>query len=174
MPAEQLCWVPPMTDRLWAPWRTAYVQSKREECCFCEALGRKDGPDNLVLTRAKGCLVILNLYPYNNGHLLVAPIAHKAALSDLDTEERLALLELVDFSLEALRESLHPHGFNVGMNLGRVAGAGVPGHLHIHIVPRWDGDTNFMPVLADTKVIAQSLDALYQLLRPLYLARYPG
>lgn len=157
-----------MTDRLWAPWRIGYVQSQKEGCFLCEALKRKDDSESLIVVRRALCFAILNRFPYNNGHLLVAPNHHKTMMKDLEHEERDELMELVDESVDALREALNPHGFNIGINLGRVAGAGVPEHLHIHIVPRWDGDTNFMPILADTKVISQSLEELYDLLRPLY------
>jgi ATP adenylyltransferase len=119
---------------------------------------------NLVAKRTPLSVVFLNRYPYNNGHLLIAPNAHKANLDDLTKEELLDSQETIRLCVRTLGELMHPDGYNVGLNLGRAAGAGLPGHLHWHIVPRWNGDTNFMPILADVKVIVQSLDALYQLL----------
>jgi ATP adenylyltransferase len=141
-------------ETLWAPWRLAYIKSPDRpatgECFLCSGRDRPaDDRRNLVLHRGRHALVVLNRFPYNNGHLLVAPYAHKAHLSELTGR---------------LTRAMSPDGFNIGLNLGKVAGAGLPGHLHWHIVPRWNGDTNFMPVLADVNVIPQSLDALYELL----------
>ncbi len=124
-----------------------------------------DDRGNLVVLRTPLSVVVLNRFPYNNGHLLIAPKAHKPALDDLTPEELLDGLETVRLCVRTLGELMHPEGYNIGLNLGRVAGAGLPGHLHWHVVPRWNGDTNFMPVLADVRVIVQSLEALYDLLR---------
>jgi len=148
---------------LWAPWRMDYINELREpgNCFLCEAGASSEDRDNLVFYRGTDCFAILNRYPYNNGHALIAPLAHKADLEDLSSEETLELMRMTTRVKGALQEIMSPQGFNIGINLGTVAGAGVPGHLHIHIVPRWQGDTNFMPVVGQTKVIPQSLDAVY-------------
>ena len=156
-------------DQLWAPWRLAYVaatpKSPEEDGCFiCGGLAEADDRKNLIALRTPRTAVVLNRYPYNNGHLLIAPLAHKGTFSDLDEGESLELQQTLRRMISILDEAISPHGYNVGLNLGRVAGAGLPGHLHWHLVPRWNGDTNFMPVVSDTKVISQSLDALYDLL----------
>jgi ATP adenylyltransferase len=162
-------------DRLWAPWRLAYIESAKEPsegdpCFICRALAETDDRKNLVVFRGERSAVILNRFPYNNGHLLVAPRAHKGTLAELQSDETLEIMDTVRRMAGLLDVLMHPDGHNVGLNLGRAAGAGLPGHLHWHIVPRWVGDTNFMPVLSDTKVISQSLDALYDLLTD-HLAR---
>jgi ATP adenylyltransferase len=155
-------------DQLWAPWRLAFVATSKpaaEDPCFlCAGLAGDDDRRNLVAHRTPRSVVVLNRYPYNNGHLLIAPRAHKASLDDLDAGELLETMETVRHMVRLLTRLMRPEGFNVGLNLGRVAGAGLPGHLHWHVVPRWNGDTNFMPVLADARVIVQSLEALYDLL----------
>jgi ATP adenylyltransferase len=156
-------------DQLWAPWRAAYVTAPKpavqDDACFiCQALARKEDRENLLLLRAGAVAVMLNRFPYNNGHLLVAPTSHKARLDELSGEETLELQQMLQKMVQTLERTMHPEGFNIGLNLGKVAGAGLPGHLHWHIVPRWSGDTNFMPVLSDTSVIVQSLEALYDLL----------
>jgi ATP adenylyltransferase len=157
-------------DQLWAPWRLAYVAkpspaSETNACFLCQGLAAHDDRENLIVLRKELSVVVLNRYPYNNGHLLVAPRAHKAELSELRAEEMLEITQTLATMVQVLRDVLYPEGFNLGLNLGRVAGAGLPGHLHWHIVPRWQGDTNFMTVLADTRVIVQSLDSLYDLLK---------
>jgi ATP adenylyltransferase len=156
-------------DQLWAPWRLAYVVSEKppvqDDACFiCQALARQDDRANLLLVRGGSAAVFLNRFPYNNGHLLIVPTSHKARLDELNREEVLDTQNLLRTMIQVLDGTLRPDGYNVGLNLGKVAGAGVPGHLHWHIVPRWSGDTNFMPVLSDTRVIVQALDALYDLL----------
>src|SRR6266404_5172418 len=156
-------------DQLWAPWRLAYVASAKppaadDPCFLCRGLADSDDRLNLIVQRSPQTVVVLNRFPYNNGHLLVAPRGHKGALADLDANEILELHQTLARSVGVLDDLMHPEGYNVGLNLGRAAGAGLPGHLHWHVVPRWNGDTNFMPVLGDVKVIAQSLDALYDLL----------
>jgi ATP adenylyltransferase len=155
-------------DQLWAPWRLAYVSkaapSKPDECFICSALAAANDRENLVAQRTSRSIVMLNRFPYNNGHLLIAPQAHKGRLEELGPEELLDGLETVRHMVRLLEELIRAEGFNIGLNLGRVAGAGLPGHLHWHVVPRWNGDTNFMPVLGDAKVIAQSLDALWEML----------
>lgn len=160
-------------DRLWAPWRLAYVQSTdpadtpKHDCFLCHYRDCETTADaeNLVVLRGEHCLVVLNRFPYNNGHLLIAPREHKADLRDLNDAELLESNHLLQKMVSVIEQSMSPDGFNVGLNLGRVAGAGLPGHIHWHIVPRWNGDTNFMPVLGDTKVIPQSLEALYEILQ---------
>jgi ATP adenylyltransferase len=156
-------------DQLWAPWRLCYVAAAKipadEEPCFiCRGLAADDDRANLIALRTPLSAVVLNKYPYNNGHLLVAPRAHKDRLDELTPDELLDVMETVRRMVCALEGLMGPDGFNVGLNLGRAAGAGLPGHLHWHIVPRWNGDTNFMPILADVKVIVQALDALYDAL----------
>lgn len=153
--------------RLWAPWRKGYVTHKKPgRCIFCAALRAPSRNDrkHLVLRRSRHGFLILNLYPYNNGHVMVSPNRHVPSFEDLHREEKLDLLSLLDKATRALRKALHPRGFNVGLNLGRTGGAGFPGHLHLHVVPRWEGDTNFMPVLAGTKVISNSLQDVYEML----------
>jgi len=149
-------------NRIWAPWRLEYVRSCDDEGCFlCRAVGEDRDRENLLLLRGGTCGVIMNRYPYNNGHLLIFPYRHVAGIADLERNERLEMMDLIDQSIEKLKAVASPDGFNVGFNLGKVAGAGLEEHLHAHIVPRWNGDTNFMPVLGDTKVIPQSLMDLY-------------
>src|SRR5438477_2360106 len=156
-------------QQLWAPWRLAYVATAKppaddDPCFICRGLDGQDDRGNLIVLRTPRSVVLLNRFPYNNGHLLVAPRAHKGRLDELTPEELLETMETLRRMVGVLDELMHPDGYNIGLNLGRAAGAGLPGHLHWHVVPRWDGDTNFMPVLADVKVIAQALDALYDLL----------
>jgi ATP adenylyltransferase len=158
-----------MMEHLWAPWRLSYVAGAKppgpEDPCFlCQGLREADDRRNLIALRGPLSIVVLNRFPYNNGHLLVAPRAHKGRLDELDPPEILEMQMTLRRMVQTLDDLMHPDGYNIGLNLGRVAGAGLPGHLHWHVVPRWSGDTNFMPVLADVKVIAQSLDALYDLL----------
>jgi len=156
-------------EQLWAPWRLAYIAQAKtagadDPCFICTGLAQADDRANLIALRNPRSDVVLNRFPYNNGHLLIAPRAHKANLSDLDKQEHLEIQQTLVQLIDVLTDLMHPEGFNIGLNLGRVAGAGLPGHVHWHIVPRWNGDTNFMPVLADVRVIAQSLDSLYDLL----------
>lgn len=157
-------------NNLWAPWRINYVQDLDKSCdCFiCHDLeNTADDDKNLVLWRTKSCIVILNRFPYNNGHLLIAPARHIADFDQANDEEMLEMMKLVRESKKALSKAIKPHGFNVGANIGRCAGAGLPGHLHLHLVPRWDGDTNFMNVCSSTDVISQSLTELLELLKHL-------
>ena len=156
-------------DQLWAPWRLAYIArdapaQAEDECFICRGLAESDDRKNLVVLRTNLSAVVLNRFPYNNGHLLIAPRAHKGRLDELSADEAIDLQQTLTRMVQILERSMRPEGFNVGLNLGKVAGAGLPGHLHWHVVPRWNGDTNFMPVLGDVRVIAQSLDALYDLL----------
>ena len=158
-------------DAIWAPWRLAYIKSEppkpdEKGCFLCRYCEQDNDAENLVLSRTSHTLVVLNRFPYNNGHILVTPCEHKASLEELSDEELLDCQKQIQKLTSLLSEAINAEGFNVGLNLGRVAGAGLPGHLHWHIVPRWNGDTNFMPVISDTKVIPQSLRALYDLLQP--------
>jgi len=154
--------------RLWAPWRMQYIDgiADSEGCFFCEAATCDEpGVENLVVWKNERALCIMNRFPYNNGHLLVAPLDHEGELEDLAPEVNEALLAGIVKTKRVLEKVMNPDGFNIGLNIGRAAGAGVEDHLHFHIVPRWNGDTNFMPVLAGTKVIPQSLADLYEKLR---------
>lgn len=155
-------------DQLWAPWRIDYVSQpdKQQHGCFlCQAAECQSDRKSLVLWRRSRCFCLLNRWPYNNGHLLVAPVEHKADLTELTEEEMLEQVEMLRRCKQRLGELFDPGGYNIGLNLGAAAGAGLAEHLHWHIVPRWEGDTNFMPVLGDTKVIPQSLEQLWRLLR---------
>ncbi len=151
------------------PWRMAYIGgAKSEGCVFCEALAANDDAARFIVARETLCFVILNIFPYNNGHVMVVPNRHIADLADLTTEEAAAIMHLTSQSVRALRQSMHPQGFNVGLNLGTVAGAGIADHLHEHIVPRWNGDTNFMAAIAGTRLIPQSLQDTWQALRDVW------
>ncbi len=156
-------------DRLWAPWRKAYIRPKIRKdkgCLFCRLLTEEKDAKNFILKRTPHSFAILNVYPYNNAHVMVVPQRHVDSLHALSDHEKLDWLSLYDEVLLALKKTLRPHGFNAGMNLGKVAGAGVPHHLHLHIVPRWKGDTNFIPVIGQTKVISESLESVYRTLSP--------
>lgn len=153
---------------LWAPWRIEYIKDigEKTDCFICDyASAAGNDTANLVLWRTKHCIVMFNRFPYNNGHLLVAPLRHIADMDEADDAELLEFMQLTRDCQKVLTEAICPHGFNVGLNFGRCAGAGLPGHMHIHVVPRWNGDTNFMPVCADTDVISQSLTELYEQLK---------
>src|SRR5579871_72989 len=154
-----------MTDQLWAPWRLKYIESaeKVEGCIFCDfpAQGVEKDAEHLIVHRSEHSYIILNAFPYSNGHLMVVPFRHTARMEEYTDAEMLDVMQLTRLSVRMLTEAFHPHGFNLGVNMGRVAGAGIPDHLHWHIVPRWNGDVNFMPVLADVRVIPESLEAVY-------------
>ena len=154
--------------RIWAPWRLEYVKDAAKDdeqgCIFCAKPGEADDRANLIVHRGERCFVILNLYPYTNGHLMVAPFEHVAGVQDLATETTAEMMALAQRAIAVLEAEYEPHGFNVGFNQGRVAGAGVEHHIHMHVVPRWGGDTNFMPVLADTRVMPQTLEQTYEAL----------
>jgi len=153
-------------NHLWAPWRVKYITQPHTKGCFiCQARKSKNDSTNLVLARYPKTLVVTNRFPYNTGHLLIAPLRHEGKIAKLSQSEMLELFTVLQAMQQLLTKVMKPDGFNVGINLGRVAGAGLVGHFHIHIVPRWNGDTNFMPVITHTKVISQSLDALYAKLR---------
>jgi ATP adenylyltransferase len=152
--------------KIWAPWRVEYIRSEKAKgCIFCQIPAENKDEKNYILFRGKTSFVILNNYPYNPGHLMVAPFRHLATLDDLTNEELFEHFDLVRKSARAIKEAYKPEGFNIGMNLGRVAGAGVEGHVHTHVVPRWNGDTNFMPVLSDTKVLPEALASTYAQLK---------
>lgn len=162
------------SDRLWAPWRGAYISQarrRRRPCIFCVAARSRNDRHVRVVYRGKKAFILLNNYPYNNGHVMVSPYRHVGSLSRLTADEIAELFDLASRAVETLQTVLHPQGFNLGINLGRAAGAGIPGHLHLHVVPRWVGDTNFMWTIAGTKVISESLDALDARLRPLMARR---
>lgn len=152
---------------LWSPWRMAYIEKHEKEsgCVFCKAQARPDNAENLIAFRGKLCYVILNLFPYTSGHLMVVPFAHQPSLEDLDGQTRAEMMELVTKCMTILRKLYQPHGFNMGANIGEAAGAGVLGHVHIHIVPRWNGDTNFMTPLGGVRVLPEFLEDTYRRVR---------
>ena len=152
-----------MTERLWSPWRMEYILSDKEKgcCIFCEAMSEDRDEENLILYRGKRAFIILNRYPYNNGHVMVVPYEHVSSTEDLDPEVLTELMLLVNRSLKLLRDVMSPQGFNIGVNMGAPAGAGIEDHVHIHVVPRWTGDTNFMPLLAQTRVVPELLSQTY-------------
>ncbi|MCS7305942.1 MAG: HIT domain-containing protein [Thermoguttaceae bacterium] len=168
-------------EQIWAPWRLAYIRGEDKQlrpppkgvflagadpdCFLCQAVADPEEPLRYVVGQTELSICVLNRYPYTNGHLLVAPRRHCERLEQLSPTEQMDLLGLLIRMVQRLEKTLQPHGFNIGFNLGQAAGAGLPGHLHWHVVPRWQGDTNFMPVLASVNVIPQSLEALWQLLR---------
>jgi ATP adenylyltransferase len=155
--------------RIWAPWRLKYVKDASkdsgEECIFCSKPEAGDDEANLIVHRGERCFVILNLFPYTNGHLMVAPYDHIGSLPEVEPETVAEMMSLAQQGIRVLGDVYGPRGFNVGCNQGRVAGAGVEHHIHMHVVPRWGGDTNFMPVLADTRVMPQTLEQSYEALR---------
>jgi ATP adenylyltransferase len=157
-------------ELLWSPWRMAYVTAigGDADCFLCAALEGDDDEAVLVVHRGESTITILNKFPYNTGHVMIAPHRHVAELSELSASERAAVMEETSRAIEAIRAAMSPHGFNVGMNLGQVAGAGVPGHVHVHVVPRWGGDTNFMPVVGQTKVLPEALADTYTNLKQAY------
>jgi ATP adenylyltransferase len=155
-------------DHLWSPWRLAYVTATRTagDCVFCDALAGDQS--DLVVFRGRTCFVLLNLYPYNNGHLMVVPNRHVATLAGATTEELCELIELTRRAELALGEAYSPHGLNMGINLGKPAGAGILDHLHMHVIPRWNGDTNFMSVVSETRVLPEELPQTAHKLRPIF------
>ena len=146
-------------DHLWAPWRKAYVIDGAREpgCVFCTKANEETDADDFILHRGKTCYVIMNIYPYNNGHVMVVPYSHVSEYDELQDEIALEITQLVRHYIRVLKRAMSPQGFNTGMNIGSVAGAGIAAHLHMHIVPRWNGDSNFMPVIGQTKVISEAL-----------------
>jgi len=153
-------------EQIWAPWRIKYIQMEKPQgCILCDKPKENDDALNYILYRGKKNFIIMNCYPYNGGHLMVAPYRHIAGLEELTDEELHEHFETVRRSITVLKKVFKPDGFNTGMNIGRVAGAGIDGHIHTHIVPRWQGDTNFMPILGDTKVINEALTETYEKLK---------
>jgi ATP adenylyltransferase len=156
------------------PWRMAYISSSdkpaSDECVLCTRGHEAPAVDNLVLYRGTSCYTLMNLYPYNTGHLMIVPYHHTADLAGLDAATAGELFDLTRRSVTAITAAMAPHGFNIGMNLGSTAGAGIDEHLHMHIVPRWNGDANFMPIVGGTKLIPEALDQTYAKLRPLFNA----
>ncbi|HUT78512.1 MAG TPA: HIT domain-containing protein [Polyangia bacterium] len=162
-----------MTETLWAPWRMEFIRSEKEPgCVFCKAQAAPEAERaaRLVLARREHAFVIMNRYPYTHGHIMVVPRRHVSRLDDLDAAEQAGLFGLTVDAQVALRVALSPQGLNLGMNLGRAAGAGIEDHIHIHLVPRWVGDTNFMPLLADVRVMPENLAATWEGLRPRFAA----
>ncbi len=155
-------------DRLWAPWRKAYIRpegKRKPGCLFCRMAKGHAGHSEHILLRTRHSFAVLNLYPYNNGHTLILPKRHVQTIEQLSDAERLDWLETYVKIEKALKKGLKAQGINVGLNLGRTAGAGIPGHLHLHVVPRWKGDVNFMPVIARTKVISESMQSVYKIMK---------
>lgn len=150
-------------EQLWAPWRIRYILGEKETgCFFCRKSQESDDAKNHVILRERNCFALLNTFPYNAGHLMIAPYKHTAEIDDLSEQELSDIMALTRRCKQLLQRAMKPNGFNIGFNLGRSAGAGVLDHVHLHVVPRWDGDTNFMPVLADTHVVPQALNEIYE------------
>ncbi len=164
-----------MTASIWAPWRLEYIKSVTADkpgCFLCDAAREPENDQrHLVVARAESALLMLNRYPYVNGHLLVAPYAHVAQLGDLSSDHRAVMLELALYGQRLLELAMNPQGFNIGFNIGRCAGAGLPGHIHMHIVPRWNGDINFMTTVGQVRVIPQALEAAYEQLHRAHLTQ---
>ena len=158
---------------LWSPWRRSYIQTHNpdQRCVFCHALECADGVDNLIVHRGRYAYVILNRYPYTSGHLMVVPFEPQSNLEDLEAEARVEIIDLVSQCLHILKVNYHAQGFNVGANIGSAAGAGIPKHFHFHIVPRWDGDTNFMSAIGETRVVPEALEETYRRVREAWQAR---
>ncbi len=155
-------------EKLWAPWRLEYIVSvdeKKDGCIFCDLPKEQNDKKNLIVYRDKFCFVILNKYPYNNGHVMVVPYEHKSDLLHLSDNILLNTQQVTKKVIQVLKNTMKPHGFNIGLNIGRSAGAGIDEHIHYHIVPRWNGDTNCMPVLTNTKVVSEALDQTWEKLR---------
>lgn len=159
-------------NHLWSPWRMEYIEnnSKEEGCVFCNAQAREDSPENLITLRGEFSFVILNRFPYTSGHLMVIPFVHKPNLEELDSTTRAEMMELTSRCTTILKSIYRPQGFNIGVNIGEAAGAGVKEHVHIHIVPRWAGDTNFMSAVGDTRVLPETLADTYNRVKNAFLA----
>ncbi len=163
-------------DRLYSPWRSNYIESFKihssekveDACVFCSALENSDDKERLVVHRGSFAFVIMNLYPYNSGHMMIVPKRHTADFRSLSPEELAECSKLLQLAQEALTELSRPHGYNIGMNLGKAGGAGIEEHLHWHIVPRWNGDTNFMPVLADIKLVSEDMERQWSELKKFF------
>lgn len=153
-------------DKLWAPWRSKYIYLRNHpKCIFCSKQKGRPDKKTYLLERSKHSFSLLNLYPYNNGHVMVAPFRHVKSLDALTKNELADMMELVRKTVKTIDKKLKPHGYNIGINIGKVAGAGFAGHIHVHIVPRWTGDTNFMPITANTKIVSDSLLTMQRLLK---------
>lgn len=159
-------------EKLYAPWRTDYVKNlepkkekNKNDCVFCQAFSESEDEKHWILKRFKHCALMLNKYPYNPGHLLILPLDHKPDLISVDKNTRLEMTEVVTQGIELLKKTINPEGFNVGLNLGSASGGGIPSHLHYHILPRWNGDSNFLPLLAGTKVISVDLNTVFEKLK---------
>jgi ATP adenylyltransferase len=147
---------------LWAPWRIEYIiRPREEECIFCIFPKEDNDRENLIVYRGDKCFIIMNKYPYNNGHMMIVPYRHISSPLELEEEEMLECMRLINLSIELLDGVMKPHGYNIGINIGKAAGAGIEDHYHIHVVPRWLGDTNFMPIIGDTKVIVEAVRETY-------------
>jgi ATP adenylyltransferase len=157
-------------DRLWAPWRMKYILSSQKNvgCILCDEVKKNDDRKNYILFRGQYSFVIMNLYPYNNGHLLIVPYTHESEVDRLPEAELADLMKTTQASLKILKQVLHPEGFNIGINIGKSAGAGIPEHLHVQIVPRWSGDSSYITVFDDTRVMPELLDGTYERLRPYF------
>jgi ATP adenylyltransferase len=158
-------------DRLWAPWRMKYILSSKktgEECILCEEAKKNDDRKNYILYRGKHSFVIMNIYPYNNGHLLIVPFTHESEVDRLPEAELADLMKTTQASVNILKQAMHPDGFNIGINIGKPAGAGIPEHLHVQIVPRWTGDSSYITVFDETRVMPELLDGTYERLRPYF------
>ena len=155
-------------DKLWSPWRSKYIESfkpgvlKDGECLFCKVQKASADKDNYIVYRSNHSFIIMNLYPYNSGHLMIVPYQHTSELSSLNRDETLDCMNMVNLGCKILNDSVFPHGFNIGVNIGRISGAGIDEHVHFHIVPRWSGDTNFMPVINDVKLVSEGMDDTYK------------
>jgi len=167
--------------QLWAPWRMEYILEGKsspddgvEQCVFCDVHGEKDGPQNLILHRGDYAYVVMNKFPYSNGHLMIVPNRHVRNFEVLNAEEGMEIFLLSQRSLVVLRRTVRAQGFNMGLNLGKVAGAGIDPHLHFHVVPRWDGDHNFMTVLAEVRSIPEHIETTYGTLRQAFLEEFSG
>lgn len=151
---------------IWAPWRIEYFKKTRDKGCFlCKSFASRKDRQNLILHRGRTCAIVMNRYPYTGGHLMVAPYRHIASLEDMTAPETAELMKLTQLGMRALKKAAGPHGFNIGINIGEAAGAGLKDHVHLHIVPRWSGDTNFVTVMADIRVVPQALEELWEELR---------
>ena len=163
-------------DRLFSPWRSKYIQTfvrskdGPDVCVLCEAVTAGKDDENFIVAREKHAYVIMNLYPYNSGHVMVVPYRHIPNITELTDAESLEIMQLLQRMIRALEKVSHPDGYNLGSNLGRTAGAGIDKHVHFHIVPRWNGDTNFMPILADTKIISEEMAETLMKLRKALIA----
>ncbi|MEI8134223.1 MAG: HIT domain-containing protein [bacterium] len=157
-------------DRLYSPWRSKYIESfkvhsavpEKNDCIFCSAIRESNDQERLLVHRGKTAFVIMNLYPYNSGHMMIVPNRHTADFGSLSAEENAECSKLLQLAQTALHELSRPHGYNIGMNIGKSGGAGIDDHLHWHIVPRWNGDTNFMPTIADVKMVSEDMDRQWE------------